>query len=91
MVSPDFYKTKKFSELNEEEWERLCDGCGNCCFQKIITGYGKRQKVHFTRIACNLLDMVVGQLTGYRFGYELLMLNGLLTFCGLCLFRRQSL
>ena len=42
-------------------------------------------------IACYLLDMVVGQLTGYRFGYELLMLNGLLTFCGLCLFRRQSL
>ena len=42
-------------------------------------------------IACYLLDMVVGQLTGYRFGYELLMLNGLLTFSGLCLFRRQSL
>ncbi len=42
-------------------------------------------------IACYLLDMVVGQLTGYRFGYELLMLNGLLTFCGLCLFRRQPL
>ncbi len=42
-------------------------------------------------IVCYLLDMVVGQLTWYRFGYELLMLNGLLTFFGLCLFRRQSL
>ena len=38
-------------------------------------------------IVCYLLDMVVGQLTGYRFGYELLMLNGLLTFIGLSLFK----
>jgi Na+/proline symporter len=36
-------------------------------------------------LICYLLDMVVGQLTGYRFGYELLMLNGLLTFTGLWL------
>lgn len=39
-------------------------------------------------IACYLLDMMVAQLTGYRFGYELLMLNGLLTFFGLYLFKR---
>ncbi len=36
-------------------------------------------------VACFLLDMLVGQLTGYRFGYELLMLNGFLTFLGLWL------
>jgi len=36
-------------------------------------------------IVCYLLDMAVGQLTGYHFGYELLMLNGLLTFLGLWL------
>ncbi|MDE6648171.1 MAG: sodium:solute symporter, partial [Prevotella sp.] len=34
-------------------------------------------------LLCYLLDYGVGQLTGYRFGYELLMLNGLLTFVGL--------
>lgn len=39
-------------------------------------------------IICYLLDMIVGQLTGYRFGYELLMLNGVLTFLGLWLFKR---
>ena len=39
-------------------------------------------------VVCYLLDMVVGQLTGYRFGYELLMLNGLLTFFGLWLAKR---
>ena len=36
-------------------------------------------------IICYLLDLLVGQLTGYRFGYELLMLNGFLTFLGLWL------
>lgn len=39
-------------------------------------------------IICYLLDMIVGQLTDYRFGYELLMLNGVLTFLGLWLFKR---
>ena len=34
-------------------------------------------------VFCYLLDMLVGQLAGYRFGYELLMLNGLITFLGL--------
>lgn len=28
------------------------------------------------------------QLTGYKFGYELLMLNGALTFAGLALIRK---
>ena len=39
-------------------------------------------------IVCYLLDIIVGQLTGYQFGYELLMLNGLLTFLGLWLAKR---
>lgn len=34
-------------------------------------------------VICYLLDMSVAQMTGYRFGYELLMLNGFLTFLGL--------
>ncbi len=34
-------------------------------------------------VACYLLDRWVSSATGYRFGYELLMLNGLLTFAGM--------
>ncbi len=34
----------------------------------------------FSPLACYVADVVVGHLTGYRFGYELLMCNGLLTF-----------
>ena len=34
-------------------------------------------------IICYLIDFLTTSLTGYTFGYELLMLNGLLTFIGL--------
>ena len=34
-------------------------------------------------IVCYVIDWMVGTVAGYRFGYELLMLNGALTFAGL--------
>ena len=34
-------------------------------------------------IICLMIDVVVQQFTGYKFGYEMLMFNGLLTFLGL--------
>ena len=36
-------------------------------------------------LLCFALDQLARQWWGYRFGYELLMLNGLLTFLGLWL------
>ena len=39
---------------------------------------------------CYAIDYVVGRWTGYHFGYELLMLNGLLTFTGLWLTGRPQ-
>ncbi|MBR5686555.1 MAG: sodium:solute symporter [Prevotella sp.] len=36
-------------------------------------------------LLCFAIDTLTASLTGYRFGYELLMLNGLLTFAGLWL------
>ena len=38
-------------------------------------------------LLCLLIDNVVASTTGYKFGYEMLMLNGLLTFLGLYLIR----
>lgn len=42
-------------------------------------------------LACFAVDQVTTHLTGYRFGYELLMLNGLLVFLGLYLTRNTGL
>ena len=41
-------------------------------------------------ISCALLDHFAPIWWGYHFGYELLMLNGLLTMFGLFLIRRRS-
>ena len=42
-------------------------------------------------IICYALDTATQHLWGYKFGYELLMLNGLLTFLGLWLTKRRNL
>ena len=42
-------------------------------------------------LLCYAVDWTAGELTGYRFGYELLMLNGVLTFSGLWLTHRRQL
>ena len=34
-------------------------------------------------VVCYVLDKIVWEYTGYKFGYEMLMCNGFLTFCGL--------
>lgn len=42
-------------------------------------------------LLCYVIDTATTSLTGYKFGYELLMLNGLLTFLGLWLTGRPSI
>jgi len=40
-------------------------------------------------VVCFLLDTMVKRYTGYKFGYELLMINGLLTYLGLLITSRE--
>ena len=50
-VEPEFWKKKKLEEMNKEEWELLCDGCGKCCLNKLeIKG-----KIKFTNTHCRFL------------------------------------
>lgn len=41
-------------------------------------------------VLCYVLDVLIGQFTGYRFGYEMLMLNAFFTFCGLYILSLRS-
>ncbi len=63
MSAKAFWQDKKLHEFNQQEWEAVCDGCGRCCLHKLEdmdTG-----ELHFTRIACKLLDLDTCRCSNY--------------------------
>lgn len=51
-------------ELNREEWEALCDGCGQCCLHKIEDA--DTGEIERTNVACKLLDTKTATCRDYR-------------------------
>ena len=58
-----FWRTKRLEEMNENEWESLCDGCAKCCLIKLEDV--DTCELAFTNIACRLLDLHACECADY--------------------------
>ena len=48
-----FWERYSLDQLNQDEWEALCDGCAKCCLLKIIDN----TKTYMTNISCSKLEL----------------------------------
>ena len=47
-----FWRKKSLSEMTNEEWESLCDGCARCCLLK----FQDDKELRYTSIVCRYLE-----------------------------------
>ena len=64
MSEKPFWKRKPLTALTDAEWESLCDGCARCCLLKAEDE--ETGEIHYTEVACRLLDLDACQCTNYR-------------------------
>ena len=62
-TSNKFWETKSLSEMSDEEWESLCDGCGKCCLVQLQDD--KTNELLQTNVACWLFDTKQCQCKSY--------------------------
>ncbi|MDG0968676.1 MAG: YcgN family cysteine cluster protein [Porticoccaceae bacterium] len=61
---PPFWESKTLSQMNDSEWELLCDGCAKCCLVKLEdrdTG-----EIFHTNVTCKLLDINTCECSQYQ-------------------------
>ena len=69
MIEQPFWQTKRLDQMNDAEWESLCDGCGQCCLNKLQDA--DTDEIYFTNVACNQLNIKTCQCRNYERRFEL--------------------
>jgi uncharacterized cysteine cluster protein YcgN (CxxCxxCC family) len=75
-VTDNYWETTPLENMSEKEWEGICDGCAKCCLHKFIDDEEVTQaaptehiqqgeKIHYTNIACGLLNTKTCACTQY--------------------------
>lgn len=63
-----FWETKTLEDLNTQEWEALCDGCGLCCLHRIQDE--DDDMIYVTRVACHCYDITAHACSDYANRHE---------------------
>ena len=63
-IRPFFWKHYSLEQLNQTEWEALCDGCGLCCLIKLEDE--DSHDIAYTKVACKLLDCQTARCSDYE-------------------------
>ena len=64
-----FWEHKTLTEMSSVEWEKLCDGCAQCCRLKFHDE--DTEELSVTPVVCGLLDIPSCQCTHYPQRHEL--------------------
>ena len=71
-----YWETTALKDMTVKEWEGICDGCAKCCLHKFIDDENVTElastdqiqageKIHYTNIACHLLNTKSCSCTQY--------------------------
>ena len=69
MMSERFWETKSLAELDESEWEALCDGCAQCC--RLRFRDTESDRIATTTLVCGLLNLPTRRCSKYPQRHEL--------------------
>ncbi len=58
-----FWESVPLAEMDAEQWEALCDGCGKCCLHKLEDAH--TGEVFVCNVACRLLDLATCRCRDY--------------------------
>jgi uncharacterized cysteine cluster protein YcgN (CxxCxxCC family) len=75
-MSLPYWEVKTLEQMTQDEWEGVCDGCAKCCLHKFIDddsvdeavvtdNIKDNEQVHYTNIACGLLNTKTCACTQY--------------------------